>query len=101
MKSKISKIHPRSAILILLLAAMSLAGAGEAAAYCGRRYVVVRRARVHRVVVPRPRPVVVRYVPAYHTACVWRSGYYYSPRFGYHRHVYHPGGIYFGVDLVF
>jgi hypothetical protein len=90
----------RRAAIAVCIGLMSLATFGTAQALCRRGGVVVHR-EVHRVV-PRPYPpVVVRYVPAYHGACVVRSGYYYSPAFGYHTHCYHPSGIHFGVRLVF
>jgi hypothetical protein len=99
----------RGTMLAAVAATLTLAVYQDADAHTRRRHPVVHRTVVVRpapvvvrpTVVVRPSPVIVRYYPAQHTHCVVRSGYYYAPAFGYHRHTHHPGGIHFGVHLVF
>jgi hypothetical protein len=90
--------------IALVIAAISLTTFVEAKAHHRGRRVVVRH-HPHRVVHHHygyyRGPTIVRYVPAYHTQCVVRHSYYYHTDFGYHRHHHHPGGIHFGIHLVF
>jgi len=99
MKRKIVSTMTRVMILTIVVGISSLAIYSSAEASHRRAGIVVRH-RVHRTVRGVPRPVVVRYVPSSHRDCRMRNGYYYSPAFGYHLHRRHPGGIYFGVNLV-
>jgi hypothetical protein len=60
-----------------------------------------RHGHVYRTVRVHPSPAFVHYYPEHHVGCRVHSGYYHHPQFGYHRHGYHPGGIHFGIRLVF